>query len=205
MKNILKVIPLVYLLGAGVQIYAQENTFWTVSYSTALPLGEFKDKFIEDFSFRGFQLDGQKMLSDKLSVGGSVGYQVFRMETEKEYTEFINTEDYELRINGKQFRYVNAFPIMAGSRYYVKISPQIRAFAGAGLGAYYIRKRVAIGATNFNDESWHFGLMPEFGGTITISDNLGISPAIRYNHAFKSSETITYNYLTFSLGITFQE
>ncbi len=76
-------------------------------------------------------------------------------------------------------------------------------YVGLGVGAYYTRREIDIGYTNFVNEGWHFGLAPEVGVTIDAGD-FAVLVSARFNYAFEAGSLPQELFFTFNVGaITF--
>jgi hypothetical protein len=152
------VIGLVPLTDAGAQVGLGSVT-WQVGGN----LGDTKD-FIDEISFLGFGLEGRSYLSKHWTVGLSFDWQVFDQQTE-------GTWDIEGgAASGKQFRYINAFPMLLNLHLYAGNVHDFRIFLGAGIGAYYIMDRLQFGLATLEDKDWYFGGSPEMGFLVPMGD-----------------------------------
>ncbi|UCG89197.1 MAG: outer membrane beta-barrel protein [Gemmatimonadota bacterium] len=171
-----------------------QDWFWGVEYMVSSSTGDTRD-FVKDFSFRNFAVEGRNMVKDNVSVGLYLGWNVFAEKTDSliEFNEATT-------VSGVQFRYVNAFPIMATAHYYFGQRRGIRPYVGTGLGTYYAENRLEIGTVAFQDKNWHLGVAPEVGVVIPISWNARAILNARYNYGLKSGGT-KLSYFTFGVGI----
>jgi hypothetical protein len=151
---------MVPLAGAHAQIGVGAVT-WQVSGNT----GDSGD-FIDEVSFIGFGLEGHSYISRHFSIGLSFDWQVF----DKQTTETVQLEEGAAALTGKQFRYINAFPMLVNLHLYAGDVHDFRMFLGAGIGAYYIMQRLQIGLANIENKDWFFGGGPEFGFMIPLEE-----------------------------------
>ncbi len=151
-------IALVPLSDAYAQI-GMGSVTWDVSGA----LGDQGD-FVDAISYRGFGLEGRSYLSRHFTVGLSFDWQVFDHQT----SELIELEGGTL--SGKQYRYINAFPILANLHLYAGDVHDFRIYLGAGVGAMYIMERLQIGLATIEDNDWYFGGAPEMGFLIPFSE-----------------------------------
>jgi hypothetical protein len=82
-------------------------------------------------------------------------------------------------------------------------NPDITAYAGMGLGAYWISKRFDMGIWVSEEENWHFGLAPEAGVTVPVSFETHLLAGVRYNYAFKGGASTSHAYWSFMLGLSY--
>jgi len=128
----------------------------SVTWQVSGGLGDTSD-FIDELSLIGFGLEGRSYLGKHWTLGLSFDWQVFDQQT----TEPIEIEGGT--ISGKQFRYINAFPMLVNLHLYAGDIHDFRMYLGVGVGAYYIMRRLQISLANLEDKDWHFGGGPEFG------------------------------------------
>ncbi|MCK5406589.1 MAG: hypothetical protein KAJ37_04010, partial [Candidatus Krumholzibacteria bacterium] len=136
-------IALVPLTQSNAQI-GMGSVTWDVSGA----LGDQGD-FVDAVSYRGFGLEGRSYLSRHFTVGLSFDWQVFDHQT----SELIELEGGTL--SGKQYRYINAFPILANLHLYAGDVHDFRIYLGAGVGAMYIMERLQIGLATIEDNDWY--------------------------------------------------
>jgi len=149
-----------------------------VTWQISGGLGDTAD-FIDDVSLLGFGLEGRSYLAKHWTVGLEFDWQVW----DQQVTEPIEIEGGT--ISGKQFRYINAFPILATFHLYAGDIHDFRMYLGAGVGAYYVMRRLQIGMANIEDNDWHFGGGPEFGFIIPMGESSLIA-AGRLNYAVRN-------------------
>ena len=176
----------------------------TLHWDIGVPLGDMEN-YIDNVSYRGFGFDFRTFRdrSKSYTVGFSFAWQVFDKKTD----ELIHLDQDQLSgdIKGTQRRYVNALPFMIAFDLYTSQDPRkTRFFIGLGAGAYYIIQRFEIGVASFEENNWHFGLMPEAGLQFPMGD-VELLVQARYNYAFASGSTITgesidWQYATVNFG-----
>jgi hypothetical protein len=168
-----------------------------VTWDAAGALGD-TDNFVGDISYLGFGLEGRSYLSKHFSVGLSFDWQVFDKQTE----ETIELEGGAL--SGKQYRYLNAFPILLNLHLYAGDVHDFRMFLGAGIGAYYVMRKLQMGLANLEDNDWFFGGGPEFGFLIPMQEVYLIASG-RVHYAVRNlSDTEDANtWWTVKLGIAY--
>ncbi len=170
-----------------------------VSYDIGVPIGGTSD-YIGAPSFRGFGIEGRGFITDNLSYGGSFNWAVF-------YEEFgpdeWNVEDDTRTAYGKQFRYINSFPLMATMHYYFGEWDATRLYAGTGIGAQKIDRRTDLGLYTDNNHQWTFGFAPEIGVLIPVNFNSSINISAKYQYAVKADKQDAVSYLSFKIGFAF--
>jgi hypothetical protein len=168
--------------------------FAAITYNMSLPLMDTRD-FTSTFSPRGFGLELRTKLLPYLSVGTAVSWQVFDDSTSEVVTQG------NVAVQGKQLRFVNAVPILANVHGYLPGLPLgIEPFAGLGLGASYIERRLQLSFLAVNDRTWHFVLTPEVGLAVPLQDFFFVF-ITRYHIAFSSAGSGDQSWLNFNLGV----
>ena len=202
MKSILKKIQIAIfaiLLASGLFSYkaiAQNHIQITYDYSIAM--GETGD-YVPN-SFRGGSFEFGHHLNSRISIGLKVGLHTFYDELKKDtYT------DENVTVYGKQFRYMNSFPALATVQYnFMGAESKVLPYGKLGIGAYYFQKRTDIGFYTFtNNYDWSFGLQPEAGVLIPITQNIRINVGARYNYLFQNQELNKQSYVNINLGLMF--
>lgn len=176
----------------------------TLHWDVAVPLGDL-DSYINEVSYRGFGFDFRTFRdrSKSYTVGFSFAWQVFYENTDEQIS--LDNENVSADITGVQNRYVNALPFMLSFDVYTSQDPRKRRFfIGVGAGTYYMIQRFEIGVQSFEENNWHFGLMPEAGLQFPMGD-VELLVQARYNYAFASGSTITgekinWQWATVNLG-----
>jgi opacity protein-like surface antigen len=171
-----------------------QQWFWGFEYMVSSSSGDTKE-FVNDFSWRNFGIEGRNLLKDNMSLGLYFGWNVFAQKTDT-----LISFDGQVDVSGTQFRYVNAFPLMATGHYYFGRRRGTRPYIGAGVGTYYAESRLEIGTVAFQTKSWHLGVMPEIGVIIPVNYNARAMLNVRYNYGFPAGGT-KLSYWTFGIGI----
>jgi hypothetical protein len=180
-----------------------QNFLNIISYSTALPVGHTSD-FIDDFSWRGFSIEGRSFTQRNLSFGIMFGWNYFDQRTD----ETVQIPDGA--VTGTQIHYLDVIPIMANVHYYFgkKRRKSMRAYMGLSAGTYIISQRMDIGIWAFRRSNWHFGVAPEVGVLVPLGST-SLALAVKYNYAFNAGETFfdandnSHSYISFNIGFAF--
>lgn len=172
---------------------------FSVSYDIGLPLGNTAE-FIGAPSFRGFGIEGRGFITDNLSYGGSFNWAVF-------YEEFgpqqWDSDDESRTAYGKQFRYINSFPIMGTMHYYFGEWDAKRIYVGGGIGTQKIDQRTDVGLYTINKNKWRFGFAPEIGVLVPINFSSSLNLAVKYQYAVKAGDHEAISYMNFKIGFAF--
>lgn len=175
-----------------------------ISYDIGMPVGSTSD-YIGQPSFRGFGFEGRGFLKDNISYGGSFNWTVFYEEVgpaEWQQEEENGTLE-NGTLHGKQYRYINSFPLMATMHYYFGEWDATRLYLGGGIGANIIHQRTDVGIYTVKDEKWRFGFAPEVGVLIPVNFSSSINLALRYQYAVKAASSPAVSYLSFKIGLAF--
>ena len=172
---------------------------WNLNYEISFATGETGD-FIGTTSFRGGAIEGRGLISEKVSIGGWVSWEVFN---EKLDQATYNLEGID--ITGVQVRYLNVIPVLVTGHYYLGDFSGVTPYLGLGTGAYKIEQRTEMGLVAIVDDGWHFGFTPEIGAFIPVNTDFGMNVSARYNYAIKNNDSINFSYLSLTLGFAFLE
>ncbi len=170
-----------------------QEWFWGLEYMVSGTTSDTK-QFADDFSWRNFGIEGRNLLNENMSAGIYIAWNVFANVTD-ELIRFDNAD-----VSGVQYRYVNAFPIMATAHYYFGRRRGIRPYVGLGAGTYYAENRLEIGLTAFTTNNWHLGVAPEAGVIIPVNFNARALLNARYNYGFEAGG-MKLSYWTIGVGI----
>jgi len=195
-KNIL--LTTVFAILFGMSSFAQGGGIWNFDWNMGFTMGETND-FISAPSFRGFSIDGRGFVTDNLTVGGIVGWNTF-YESKGYVTSEVGNSG---AIHGYKRRYINALPIMINAHYYFAQST-VMPYAGFGLGTMYVEDRDFMGIYYVQNEAWHFAIAPELGVVVPFGNgNTGLNANVKYNWAAKTSDTPSYSFISFNIGISY--
>lgn len=151
--NAVKVVLCILFFAVSAQ---SKGWMATLNYNVAVP-GQQMESFINNTSLLGFAIDARKFVSPKVSVGASLGHQVFYWKT----GETVSLE------NGffgtTQYKFLNTLPLMLSSHYHFTMSRNVHPYLGLNVGGYYGWQRAEMGIVVKEDRQWRWGLAPEFG------------------------------------------
>ena len=173
----------------------QDNTTIIVNYLPAVSMGETAD-FAKDFSPRGIDFEVNKFLSEDLSVGFVIAWNVFR---EKIVGESIEIND--ALVTGTQFRYLNTTPLNVNVKKYFTNEFEFAPYIGIGVGTSYSKQRNDIGVFSLTDEKWQFNVAPEVGILYDLSSRNILSLKVKYNYSAKAGDFPAVSYLSFGIGV----
>ena len=198
MKRI-KILIAISALLVSINSFGQE--FYTnMTYDMSVPVGSTSD-FISKTSFRGFTFNLGRYITNEIAIDLRFSWNTFY---EARDFETYTIGDGTASLTGKQFRYINSFPITAGARYVINPSSTFSPYFAAGLGAYKINERVDMGIYYNEDRIWHFGFYPEIGLFYDFAYNVGLNVYARYDYALKTKDASSYSYIAFGVGFHFK-
>lgn len=197
--NKIKILIAISALLVSLNSFGQE--FYTnMTYNMSVPVGSTAD-FISKTSFRGFTFNLGRFVTNEIAVDIRFSWNTFYEDMD---IETYTSEDGTVSVTGKQFRYINSFPLTAGARYVMNPSSTFSPYFAAGLGAYKINERTDMGIYYDEDRIWHFGFYPEIGLFYDFAYNVGLNVYARYDYALKTKDASSYSYIAFGIGFHFK-
>ncbi len=190
-----KIIFLFGMLCIGFGTFAQD-TFTSLHYDISIPLSNTQD-FISKGSWRGVGFDYRNKVAGNFAVGFNLGWHVFY-----EQKDFDTYTEGNLSLSGVQFRYINAFPMIANASYFLGIEDaDFQPYIGLGVGTTYFQQRTEMGLFSSTIDSWNFTMLPEVGMLRRINYNSALFIAAKYNASFSNNKLDGQGYLTFNVGV----
>jgi len=178
-------------------LFAQRHGVFILSYPIGFPMGDLKD-YISNTSFRGINLEFGKEVKPNLIAEIETGWNVFYQEQPQDvYTEGTAS------ISGKQFRYTNSVPIIAGAKWVLKSKNNLIPYAGLGLGTMYSDRSTDFGLYRISTDAWQFCIRPELGITFKSRNGPSAMLGVKYYSSFNSSELDGQSFLTINIGVVF--
>ena len=165
------------------------------TYSLSFPTGGTKD-YIDNESWIGFGVQGRRFINDNASVGLSIEWHNFFERT----SEIIPLDNGA--VSGKQWRYINAFPIHAHACYYLGDEWSTRPFFGAHVGTTYLTRRLEIGVYTITEDNWHFSFGPEIGVLHPLAA-VDMLFSVKYHRVLEAGGVPRQPYLSINLGFLY--
>lgn len=192
------IAALVLLVPATAAAQRTGDKWFGMTWIMSSPTANSRD-FANDYSFRGLGMEWRQFKGPSTSIGLSLAWNVMNEETFK--TSSIKQVD----VTGLQFRYINAYSILlAAHKYLGSNQGNSRAFIGLKTGTYYLNRRVDVGIWTASQDTWHFGLAPEFGVAVPLRhtvDGEAFYTAVRYNYAFGAGGVPYQSWVGIDVGI----
>jgi hypothetical protein len=187
-------------LGLAGAAPASAQVLGGLTYSWANPAGDLSDKFIGNDSWLGFSVEGRRFLNPNVTVGVSLGYTAF-YTNESESIFFPGGA-----VSGETYRSLNVFPLMVTGHLYSKAGGRIQTYIGLGLGVYYMKQLMDVGAGTVETNNWIMGFAPELGFILNRGSQTEIAIFGKYNYPANAGKYIggesgSYQYL--SVGLSF--
>jgi hypothetical protein len=169
-----------------------------LSYEFAVPRAETKD-YIDRFSSRGAHLDASFELSYAFHLELSAGLNSFNAVKQGVLTTTDGQD-----VSGKQFRYLNVIPLMAGFAFHVPLGHGSRVWAGVNGGAAYFERVIDLGLSSYTRSDWQWGFQPHIGiafgldkgGTALFFDG-------RWQYFWERHGLPAQQYFSFGVGLLF--
>jgi len=194
MRSITRSLLFVVLLGSSVAL-AQSHV--RLSYEFAVPRNDTAD-FVDRFSSRGAHLDVSLELSYAFHLELSAGLNSFNSVKQG----VLTTTDGD--VSGKQFRYLNAIPLMGGFAFHVPMGHGSRIWAGVNGGAAYFDRVVDVGLNEYSLSDWQWGVQPHVGIAFGLGDDgTALFFDGRWNYFWERHGIPAQEYFSFGVGLLF--
>jgi len=194
---------LALIAAPGSRAHAQRQYVGTISYTTAQPSGDASD-FANNFSWLGFTVEGDWFLRPNISAGFISGWQEIYKEQSGDSFTFSNGT-----VSGRTYRHIGSLPILARARYWTGTpGDRAHAFAGLGLGTYWMKQTVDLGIYTADENHWHFGVAPEVGVLVKTGYDIGWTLNARYNYPiaagdYLAGKSASWSYWGFGIGFSY--
>ncbi|MBO9681158.1 MAG: outer membrane beta-barrel protein [Flavisolibacter sp.] len=177
MKNKLFFLPVVFLFSALVVKAQKGETKLNVSYSAALPTGNFKN-LVSENSFRGFSVNILHGVSDNISVGLATGFQDFYQKYPRQLYKLSDGSDLSAVLTYS----IQTMPVLAKLKYDFTPNARIQPYAAIGAGANFIAYNRLFGEFGNKQAKIGFAARPEAGLQIPFGKGgAGFSVGASYN------------------------
>jgi hypothetical protein len=180
-------------------LFAQGNEF-IFNWQIAVP-GQGLEDLLQKTSFQGWNIEYRRALTNTITVGGSLGFNVFHEEIEESTWHFDNTA-----VTSQNQRYAHTVPITVTAHFNPlrnEGSP-VQIFMGGGLGTAYVNQEVWAGSYTFQKDSWNFIVYPEVGLRYVMSDETALYFSTQYMYVPSGNfDNGDLTYWNFKLGFSF--
>jgi outer membrane protein W len=171
----------------------------TIGYTGGYTIGGINN-FIKNKNFDGITIDGRYFVKDNVSIGFATGWSSFKNELPRQIYQIDNGE-----ISAVQTRYLRNIPLLVSAHYYfAKEGAKVIPYVGGGLGAFLITYEKWYGTFPNASNNWTFGVRPEAGVYVPVTEKVWINANVRYNYGIYNHEEITnFSYAEGMLGVGF--
>jgi len=185
----------------GMDTGTSTSYYGKLSWNMALPVGKSSNyNYINSFSVRGTELEFGKYINSHLSVGASIGWNVF-------YDNLgFGTYNYNgMTVTGDAFNYVNSVPMMVKANYYFRdiSNTGFVPYLSLGVGTTFQKHVVDISYLQFTNKGWMATIAPEVGGIYNITSVSAVSFAVRYSESFKTNKIDALEFVGFNFSYIF--
>jgi len=183
----------------GVTMVNAQYSRSTLTYAVGFATGDLGD-FIAQPSWRGFNVEILKMMSEKVGVGGSFSWNVFYEA--KDYDTYTKGT---ASLSGKQYRYSNNLPMSLNVNYYMNPGQKVNSFVGLGTGVMYTRRNTDMNIYTIEQEAWNFLLQPQLGIEISNDFSSSFTIVAKYFYGFAAQDfDKAQSYISLNVGWTFK-
>ncbi len=194
MRSIPRSLLFLVLLGSSAAL-AQSHV--RLSYEFAVPRNATSD-FVDRFSSRGAHLDVSLELTYAFHLELSAGLNSFNSVKQG----VLTTTDGD--VSGKQFRYLNAIPLMGGFAFHIPMGHGSRIWAGVNGGAAYFDRVVDVGLNEYSLSDWQWGVQPHVGIAFGLGDDgTALFFDGRWNYFWERHGIPAQEYFSFGVGLLF--
>ena len=194
MRAIARPLLALVLLGSTAAL-AQSHV--RLSYEFAVPRNATSD-FVDRFSSRGGHLDISLELTYAFHLELSAGLNSFNSVKQG----VLTTTDGD--VSGKQFRYLNAIPLMGGFAFHIPLGHGSRFWAGVNGGAAYFERVVDVGLNEYSLSDWQWGVQPQVGIAFGLgNDGTALFFDGRWNYFWERHGIPAQEYFSFGVGLLF--
>ena len=179
--------------------YAQRGIapkwYTSVHYSVGVPTGSTAG-FIDRISWRGAGAEAGLFLSERLSLGLAGNWNIYYKSAGTATLDINQTTT----VSGKEFRYINSFPVIAKLHYYLGDTDGFNPYVGLGGGALYVSQERQVGGLVLENKGWQPGIFPEAGIRFALP-RISLALSARYHHGLVTGKLSQQSYLSANIGL----
>lgn len=193
----LRLLFVAALLLPATSLFAQG--YVTLGYGPSFPLAQVRD-YIDKTSWRSLNLEAGWFFTKDLSLG--VAFSWYGYYKSYPYQTYENIENTTVTVTGRQWRYVNFYPLVAVAKYYIPFKDlDFKPFVGVAAGAVFADRRLDFGVYTISENTIQLGFYPELGFSYWINDGLALSLDARYNYSLKTNTLPSHSNVALNLGV----
>lgn len=197
----LKIFCLAFLFVLPAIAFSQHRVIMKVNYSVNLPVGSFSDH-IKNTSFRGWNAGILYRVTEKISVGGTLGFQDFYQKNDRALYKDVEGRDISAVVTNS----IQTIPLLATVNYSFTPAKRVQPYIGVGIGANFIMYSQYLGQFANDYNKLGFAARPEVGVFIPFrpEGESGINVAGAFNFMpYKQGDLTNLNNVGFNVGAKF--
>ena len=174
--------------------------FVSFNYAISMPLGSVGD-YIGEPSFRGFNFDYRRKLTDNVTAGIMLGWTHFYEKRDREVYSIPNQPG--VSVSAVQSRKISVTPITLQGHYHFLPDAKIEPYVGFAMGAYRVEYEKWWGDIQERNDVWKFGINGQLGVLVPITpDYFGFNFSLLYQWIpYEYSEVESLTYLALNMGL----
>jgi len=199
----------IFVVIFGLSLSAQNGGVFIANLSMGLSSGS--NSLLSKPSVPGFSVEGQFFVSDQVTIGGILGWNLLY----KNYG-YVKETNGTTTVSGNKRTFSTVIPAMLTAHYYFfkkrqvlpyqfkEVSPGIiTPYLGVGLGSYIMTVESLMGDSDITNDYISFGIAPEVGISANFGNGLGVNFNIKYNIATKSGDNASTSWFLVNLGFAY--
>lgn len=192
-----KAVSIIFVLSFAISGYVKgQGSYTSVQYLMGFGVGDL-GSYIAQPSFRGAVLDHHRSITDNISAGIELGWNVFYER--KDYDTYSNDQ---VSVSGIQYRYSNNLPILATFEYNLNPENPLKPYANVGIGTMYTERDTEMGIWLLSEKAWHFAFKPELGLLYEVNENAALKIAAKYYYGSAAGDLGAQSYFALAIGLT---
>ncbi len=200
----MKKIYLTALLLIGLIVGSNAQTaYMSLNWDITKTAGNTSD-YIEEIGYRGASLELGYFIGDNITIGGFFAWYTLDDKIGDGVPYEFHDNGVTGHVSGTQARYLNIFPVLINSQYFIDSGSNFKPYVGFGMGSVYTEQRTDFGLNSFYADSWGFAAQPEIGAYIPFGySGTGLNVALRYLYGSSAGELDSLSMFSFAIGFGF--
>jgi hypothetical protein len=200
----MKIVFITGVLFIGGSAMAQDKYFY-VTLDVSKPLSN--TSWTDDVSARGARVGYRSFITEKISAGIDLGWNVF-----DEYKPRQTFETGSGAVTTDYFNYIYSYSVALSGQYNFTVGndEKIFPYVGLGLGAAHQEYTKYYNFYSENETAWGFLARPEAGIMITLNERRSIGALAAIHYDYSTNRIKNYDYkgfsaLGFQIGLAFMD